>query len=152
MIKFQEFTAKDLDELIERDFDEENEEAYGEEGWYEFKYRDYERALTDDKGKYILDENQRVQTDPASLKGVYLKEIDSWVSTAEEHGGEGQGDEFWVVVKVLPNDPASNTPAHDWVAPRWFKKLGYYASYDGGYLDGDCIEVRPLQRMVTFYE
>lgn len=55
----------------------------------------------------------------------------------EDFGGEGQGDDYWVVFKV---------------GDQFFKKNGWYASYDGGELDGDLYEVVPVQVSRTEYE
>jgi len=60
----------------------------------------------------------------------------------EDFGGEGQGDEYWIVVRLIFPDGVD----------RLVRKDGWYASYDGGYLDGDLREVQPVERMVTFYE
>lgn len=64
------------------------------------------------------------------------------ISYVADYGGEGQGDEYWVVVKIAGHDGTE----------RFFKKPGWYASHSGGELDGDAYEVRPRERMVTFYE
>lgn len=58
-----------------------------------------------------------------------------------EYGGEGDGDQYWVVVSLT-----------DGLTTRYFKRHGWYASYDGGYLEGPTVEVFPKPRMVTFYE
>lgn len=64
------------------------------------------------------------------------------VSYAASYGGEGQGDDYWVVVRVTGLD----------MSTRFFRKDGYYQSYSGGTLDGDVYEVRPVEKLVTFYE
>lgn len=48
----------------------------------------------------------------------------------DQHGGEGQGDELWKVVTI---------------GDRYFRKSGYYASWDGGSYDGEFEEVFPIQ-------
>lgn len=58
-----------------------------------------------------------------------------------EYGGEGQGDDYWVVISLS-----------DGLFTRYFRRDGWYASYDGGYLDGETYEVRPQQKLVTFYD
>lgn len=52
-------------------------------------------------------------------------------------GGEGEGDEAYIVLDV---------------GGRLFRKDGYYASHDGYYWDGDFREVHEVTRPVTFYE
>lgn len=58
-----------------------------------------------------------------------------------EYGGEGQGDDYWVVISIS-----------DGLTSRYFRMDGYYASYSGGELDGEISEVTPVDRVVTFYE
>lgn len=55
----------------------------------------------------------------------------------DSYGGEGQGDERWVVIRF---------------GDRYFRKDGYYASYDGTTWDGDFREVKPTQKTITVYE
>lgn len=65
-----------------------------------------------------------------------------WVHVVENVGGEGQGDHQHMVFKVL--DFAGGA--------RFFKKTGYYSSFDGGEWDGDFEEVKPVEKTVTVYE
>ena len=58
-----------------------------------------------------------------------------------EYGGEGQGDDYWVVISLSDGE-----------LTRYFRRDGWYASYDGGYLDGETYEVKPVEKLVTFYE
>ncbi len=55
----------------------------------------------------------------------------------ETFGGEGEGDQYWAVIKL---------------GDRYFRKEGWYASHDGGYLDGDLFEVEPVEKTITVYE
>lgn len=55
----------------------------------------------------------------------------------EDYGGEGQGDDYWVVFKL---------------GDQYFRKDGWYASYDGGELDGELYEVKPVEVKVTQYQ
>lgn len=67
---------------------------------------------------------------------------DGWTGEiVTSYGGEGEGDQYWMVISVS-----------DGKTTRFFRKDGWYASYDGGYLDGDTREVKPAERMVVFYE
>jgi hypothetical protein len=59
----------------------------------------------------------------------------------EDFGGEGQGDSRHVVFSLTDG---TNT--------RYFRKDGFYASYDGSTWDGEFREVMPIDRVVTFYE
>jgi hypothetical protein len=52
----------------------------------------------------------------------------------DSYGGEGQGDDYWVVFQA---------------GDQYFRVNGYYASYDGGELDGEVEEVEPHEVTVT---
>jgi hypothetical protein len=60
----------------------------------------------------------------------------------DEGGGMDQGSNAYVVVKLTHPD---GTIQH-------FRKDGYYASHYGYDWDGDLYEVKPTERVVTFYE
>jgi len=57
-------------------------------------------------------------------------------------GGEGHGEDIYMVFKTTDAD--GNV--------QYWRKDGYYASYDGSNWDGDFREVRPVERVVTYYE
>lgn len=59
------------------------------------------------------------------------------IEAVDTFGGEGQGDDIWVVVRV---------------GDQLFKKSGYYASHYGTDWDGDVTEVKPVQKTITVYE
>lgn len=73
---------------------------------------------------------------PSRLDG-YIYDI------ATTFGGEGQGDVAYAVVSVSPVDGTST---------QYFRKDGFYSSYDGFTWDGDFYEVHQTARIVTFYE
>lgn len=58
-----------------------------------------------------------------------------------EYGGEGQGDQYWMVVSLSDGNTT-----------RYFRKDGYYSSYGESDLDGTTYEVQPTERVVVFYE
>jgi hypothetical protein len=61
---------------------------------------------------------------------------------AKAFGGEGQGDRYWMVISLS-----------DGTSTRYFRKDGYYSSYgEGGTLDSEVAEVRPIEKAVVFYE
>jgi hypothetical protein len=67
---------------------------------------------------------------------------DGWTGKkVADHGGEGEGDQYWMVVSLS-----------DGTDTRYFRMDGWYASYHGGELDGDVYEVRPQERVVVVYE
>lgn len=61
------------------------------------------------------------------------------LAVADEFGGMDQGSDYWVVVSLTAPDGTV----------QYFKKDGWYASHDGGYLDGDLYEVESYERTVT---
>lgn len=63
------------------------------------------------------------------------------VVKVDDYGGEGQGDEYWVVFSVTKGD-----------VTRHFRMDGWYQSYNGGEFDGDLKEVRPKQKTITVWE
>lgn len=69
----------------------------------------------------------------------YLEGIGEVVEV-EQHGGEGMGDSLYSVKHFVDHDV-------------YIRTEGWYASYEGGTYDqGYGEEVRPTQRLVTFYE
>jgi hypothetical protein len=67
----------------------------------------------------------------------------SKVTLQEQHGGEGEGDEYWLVFRVENSDGSE----------QFFRVDGYYASYDGTSWDGAQLrEVNAVPRTVVFYE
>lgn len=64
-----------------------------------------------------------------------------YVKLVDEYGGEGQGEEYWVVFSVSDGE-----------VTRLFRMDGYYASYCGSEFDGELKEVQARQKTVTVYE
>jgi hypothetical protein len=56
-----------------------------------------------------------------------------------EYGGMDLGSDYWVVVSLTNAD--GNV--------QYFRKSGWYASHDGGYLDNETEEVFPYEKTVT---
>lgn len=75
--------------------------------------------------------------EPDSLEGIGTVEIAEVVG-----GSEGGGEEHWIVIKVTDESGGI----------RYFKRDGWYASYDGGYLDGPTTEVKPVERPKIYWE
>lgn len=75
--------------------------------------------------------------------GVRYADIDDLpgigtVEVLDSYGGEGQGDELWVVFNVT-NSEGSRT----------WRKSGWYASYSGSDWDGDLEEVVARPKVIT---
>jgi hypothetical protein len=129
-----ELTAPDADAVLRRMYYTDHETPFDyyqddEEHWEELAY-----SLS---SNYSWDaiKNIRVQKDPGEdFENMRIVCI-------EDFGGEGQGDKRYVVFKFS-----------DESGVKYFRKDGYYASYDGSTWDGDFREVKPVDRVVTFYE
>jgi len=68
-------------------------------------------------------------------------EINGWLlENVENYGGEGQGDDYWVVVKASKDDQVS-----------YWKFYGWYASHQGGELES-VVEVKPVEKLVTVWK
>lgn len=75
-------------------------------------------------------------TDPVILDGI------GTVTLAEAFGGEGEGSQYFLVMKVAAEDGSV----------RYIKRDGWYASHDGGYLDGPHYFVTPIVKTITVFE
>lgn len=75
-------------------------------------------------------------SDPIQIPGVGRLEV---VAT---HGGEGQGDQAWVVVSI--------TDAFGDV--KLYRKDGYYSSFEGADFDSELREVVVKEKVVSVYE
>lgn len=78
---------------------------------------------------------QDTSTEAVMVDGLGL------VSMVQSFGGEGQGDEYYIIFHV---------DAGEW--EQYYKLGGYYSSYDGGYYEGPLYKTTPVVREVTFWE
>lgn len=112
--------------------------SVNEELWLCLQYNYVDSETVDELNKvrsgeseediFALDSNDNLVIDGALVKAV------------DYYGGEGQGDEFWVVVSVSKEGEAT----------RYVKNDGWYASYDGGHFDSTKgREVFPFKKVST---
>lgn len=80
---------------------------------------------------------QEVGSEGEQVEGVGLVHL-----VEDFGGGEGSGETRYLVFSVTD----------DQGSVRFFKKNGYYASYDGSSFDGSFDEVVPVEKVVTVYE
>lgn len=126
-------TAAEIDDILQKL--EESEEVIGQFSYVH--YRTKERVYVDVPFTYDgMMEGEAPFDGDVEIPGLGTLKV------IETFGGEGLGDQYWVVFSLTDGD--GNT--------RLFRRNGYYASFDGGYLDGPLLEVKPVDRMVTFYE
>lgn len=77
----------------------------------------------------------------SELKYGSVYEINGYLlNPVDEYGGEGQGEDYWVVVEVTKDDHKS-----------FWKFDGWYASYSGSSIE-NVWEVKPVEKVVTVYE
>jgi len=111
--QFEELLKRYYTENADHDEFEDDEEDYSDFSWHSVEW-DFAQ--------------------PVTVSGIVLQ-------VEEQHGGEGQGDQLWIVVKATT--PDGNV--------QYFRKSGWYASYDGGYYDYDLEEVFPKEILKTVW-
>ena len=95
-----------------------------------------------------LDDSHKVEDDIYMLSGLsFFREDLSFVfegytfTLVEQHGGEGSGDDYWMVFSVSKDDEKS-----------YFKIPGYYSSDCGCILCWrKTVEVKPIQKTITVW-
>lgn len=135
-----ELTVKDADALLRKMY--YNVESYGEDLSPE-EYEDYDEHWSElayslqSTSRYDLELMKMVPRDAGhnTVDGITIGCV------ADVGGGEGGGETRFVVFSFA-----------DDTGTKYFRKDGYYASYDGTTWDGDFREVTAQDRVVTFYE
>lgn len=105
------YTAKQIEDAVDAAF----EDGSVVESWQEIKW----------------------ETDNARALDITIDDVTLPVIKIEDFGGEGRGDDYWVVIQV---------------GEQYFQMSGYYTSHSGGDFDGGLEEVRPVQKTITVYE
>lgn len=132
------------------EFAEQMEELHGTESGYGFweedggAYTDWDNFVTKSyevKNWRTNETETRSYKSYASLDKRLVPGV-GYVSLVEQFGGEGQGDTYYIILKL-------EVPDAD---PRYFKIDGFYASHYGRDLDGPFYEVVPREKVVTVYE
>lgn len=119
------YTVEDVDEFFENGFTYKDTYRHWETG----EIVEYEVELDWD---VVMNEPS---DDPVDTPLGALR-------TEKTYGGEGQGDEYWVVVSFT--DSEGNV--------RYFQRAGWYQSFHGGELEGPTTEVTPKEKVITVYE
>ena len=108
--------------------------------WKDWVKEEYE-IDPEDLDSAELDDNGSVWSAVMEYEGKTY-ELDGYSGkVVATYGGEGQGDQYWVVVSISDGETT-----------RYFRRDGWYASYDGGYLDGPTSEVVPQEKVIVVYE
>lgn len=139
-------TAEDIEHALILTFAED-----GEDYPDDYEFQDYEHFEGWDNLSYDMLERQefsyprRIGGETQTVTVPYRPARDTLLgfklAVSDQYGGEGQGDTLYIVISL---SDGTNT--------RYFRKDGFYASYDGSTWDGDFREVTPVERTVTFYE
>lgn len=134
------YTVSDIDNYVENDFNpEEDYDSWGEFSEEVGQTYDF---LKNADGSYVRSpETNRLVRVERDEPGHLIPNIGRAV-LVESRGGEGQGDEYWFVFKIIDSSGGE----------RLFKRLGWYASYDGGHYEGPTVEVRPVEKTITVWE
>lgn len=105
------------------------------EGWGEFsEYIDVQKSRWNDETK------KREPLPEDEIEYVEFPGIGR-IEMVESFGGEGEGDQYWFVFKITDAD--GNV--------RFFRRNGWYASFNGGYYDGPTEEVKPAEKTITVW-
>ena len=133
--------AKELIELIERNFERDfwgfldDFEEYYKGDMFDEKHPTYDDFKANDNVDYAALRKERERVRDAILKKLGIGEVDQ----LDQYGGEGQGDSFWSVIHFKDHDI-------------YLKWSGWYASYDGWYLESPPEEVKPKTKEIVVYE
>jgi hypothetical protein len=115
---------KSRDSLTEEDFDSSDFMP-----WYELGEKLYVSHFGDSAGVVPTVE----------LPGIGV------LTQVESYGGEGKGDDYYLIFKVVTRTPNTKTT-------RVFKRNGWHASHDGSYLEGPTVEGKQVVKTVTVFE
>lgn len=89
--------------------------------WYEAKYKEGE------------EEYNLINVEPSIINKI------GPIKTVSSYGGEGGGDEYYVVIYLINYD-------------LYIRNDGWYTSYEGGYFDDEPYFVKPVEKTIIFYE
>lgn len=130
-------TPEEIEKLILNNV--EVEEPYEPEDWE--LDEEFTRGSWDDVEEFLYWSDWVGNTDPQPV--LELPDVGT-VRKVADFGGEGKGDERWMVVSVTFLDGTV----------KLYRKEGYYASYDGTTWDEDFTlrEVTAQEKVVIFYD
>jgi len=102
--------------------------------WYE-DHPEYNMPDFDEEDSDVL-WSEFLEIEKVNVNGVIVDVVE------QVGGGEGSGEHMHVVFSFTFPDSTVE----------YWRKNGYYVSFDGSYWDGAFVKVTPVQRVVTFYE
>lgn len=114
--------------------------------WFEVGYEGLFRhlsAYTNGEDVADLDPDREFEIGDVEWEEIWSSEWEDLgvfkVRRIDSYGGEGQGNDYWMVLEIEFSDRV-----------KCFELSGYYASYDGGYYE-DIKEVKPVDKVVTVW-
>ena len=116
------------------------EGEYGENGLG--PYPEEEREYVDGTEGNPWEDLQWALEYKEDSKTVYLPGVGDVVLVNVRGGGEGDGDDYHIIIRVTGQDSSIRT----------FKRNGWYASHDGGYLEGPTVEGKIVVKAVEVFE
>ncbi|CPS09911.1 hypothetical protein I3U64_00365 [Mycobacteroides abscessus subsp. abscessus] len=137
------YTIADVDELVEDTgwdvtyipYKETEEKTERVTGWHEFEeHIEVSRKRWNDDTR---------EFDPIPESEIEYKHIEGFghFDVVESFGGEGEGDQYWFVFKITDDNGEV----------RYFRRNGWYASFDGGYYDGPTEEVVAQEKTIIVW-
>lgn len=94
--------------------------------------------MEDDTGEFFSDHSYPRGEENTSEDGKYS------VTGIEKKGGEGQGEEYHIVLKIKDEESGHE---EFWI------HTGFYSSWEGvDWSYGECYQVEPVQKTITVYE
>jgi hypothetical protein len=138
--EFKKFTPEALEDLYNKlkytilDFEFENSQS------------SMERLTSIEDGEFIVCLNNSIrwigETFDDTVRGACIFINNFIISCEDSYGGEGQGDQYWRILKVVNTDTNET---------KYWQHDGYYASYDGGHYE-NIFEVKPVQETITVWK
>lgn len=137
------YTVKDIEELVQdtgwdvtyTPYKETEPKTEHITGWHEFE-------------EYIGVNKERWNPDTRKFDPIPESEIDykyfegfGRIELEDTFGGEGQGDQYWFVFKITDDNGEV----------RYFRRDGWYASFNGGYYDGPTEEVVAQEKTIIVW-
>lgn len=132
------YTIADIEELVEQtgwDYTYRRGDTERVSGWTEFM-------------EYVHVSRKRWNSDTRGYDPIPESEIEyrhfegfGRIEVVDSFGGEGQGDQYWFVFKVTDDNGEA----------RYFRRDGWYASFNGGYYDGPTEEVVAQEKTIQVW-
>ena len=134
------YTISDLNWAIHKQFNED----YDPEDEYNHNPDEDGDFDGDSSEWYSLEEELYPSGHLGETRETKFVELEGFgqIRQVEQHGGEGEGDQLYIVISVTDADGDV----------RLFRRNGWYQSFHGGEYEGPTEEVKAVVRPTTFFE